>query len=157
MLKLQNINALPEVLTIKHRPSPDRQGAGSETNVESPVADARGSDIPKLPAAPGSTYHAPDGLGAYLITFTTYGTWLPGDERSFVDCEHNRPDEPRLAPDPERRRAAEQRLKHSPLVFDLPQRQYVLEAILEVCRHRRWWAHCSCADPTMCMSWFRLQ
>ncbi len=125
------------------RPSPDKPRAG----VTEPVANARGSvtetesESKKLPSAPGSAYHAPDGPGAYFITFTTYGTWLPGDERSFVDREHNRPDEPRLVPDPERRRAAEQQLKHPPLVFDVAQRQRVLEAILEVCRYRGWWAH----------------
>jgi hypothetical protein len=27
---------------------------------------------------------------AYFITFTTYGTWLHGDERGSVDKGHNR-------------------------------------------------------------------
>ena len=79
------------------QPSPDLQGAVAVTTPAAipPVADARGSVTPaSVPSAPGSTYHAPDGPGAYFITFTTYGTWLPGDERTFVDREHNRPDEP---------------------------------------------------------------
>ena len=105
-----------------------------------PVADARGSEL--LPLFVGhSTYHAASAPGAYFITFTCYGTWLPGDERSFVDSEHCRPNEPRLGPDPKRRSVAEHLLKHSSIVFNLAQRERTLESILEVCRHRGWWAH----------------
>jgi len=36
---------------------------------------------------------------AYLITFTTYGTWLHGDPRGSVDREHNVWGTPFLDPD----------------------------------------------------------
>jgi hypothetical protein len=35
---------------------------------------------------------------AYLITFRTYGTWLPGDERGSIDRFHNVFRSPRVAP-----------------------------------------------------------
>ncbi|HEX9659180.1 MAG TPA: hypothetical protein VGA18_02730, partial [Rhodothermales bacterium] len=39
---------------------------------------------------------------AYLITFTTYGTWLHGDERGSVDPGHSIPGTPPLERDAHR-------------------------------------------------------
>ena len=41
----------------------------------------------------------PDRPLAYFSTFTTYGTWLHGDERGSVDREHNQVGTPWLEPD----------------------------------------------------------
>ena len=49
-----------------------------------PVADTPGSDCGSVPLA-------------YLITFTTYGTWRHGDERGSVDRAHNAYRTPHLA------------------------------------------------------------
>jgi len=49
---------------------------------------------------------------AVLLTMTTYGTWLRGDRRGWVD--HGRV----LPPDPELQGADRRRMKHPPFLFD---------------------------------------
>ena len=78
---------------------------------------------------------------AYLITFPTYGTWLHGDDRGSVDRRHNVPGTVRLAADPARRETCAARMIEPPLQLEAAQRQTVLSAILEVCRHRHWRAY----------------
>ena len=74
----------------------------------------------------------------YLITFTTYGNWLHGDQRGSVDRTHNLPGADQLIGDEERERQEFAALKHPPVTLDGPQRQVVADAIREVCRHRGW-------------------
>lgn len=74
---------------------------------------------------------------AYFITWTTYGTWLPGDERGSVgqDKTYRRPFEP-----PNEYRAAKNRaaLTDEPVILNPEQRVRVTEAIRGVCEHRGW-------------------
>jgi REP element-mobilizing transposase RayT len=75
---------------------------------------------------------------AYFITFTTYGTWLPGDLRGWVDREHNEFGTERLRHDPLFNTIQRNALKHQPVVFDAPMIKVVRSAVLEVCDYRRW-------------------
>ncbi len=52
---------------------------------------------------------------AIMFTLTTYGTWLRGDRRGWVD------DAIVFPPDPELEARDQQRMKHPPLLFDRDQ------------------------------------
>jgi REP element-mobilizing transposase RayT len=75
---------------------------------------------------------------AYLITITTYGTWLHGDERRSIDTHRNfnafgaasRP------PDPTLKQVMAAKMNSREMTFDQRQRDVVRDAISEVCRHR---------------------
>lgn len=74
----------------------------------------------------------PDPL-AYFLTWTTYGTWLPGDERGWV-----RKGKGFQLPDRDTNRAARERMTEPPCMLDEQQRQVVEETIAEHCRIRGW-------------------
>jgi REP element-mobilizing transposase RayT len=78
---------------------------------------------------------------AYLITFTTYGTWLHGDKRASVNDEHNRFGEEFLPCNPGLNIKEQSFLKHPPIKLNAFCRNTVLQAILEVCKFRGWFAH----------------
>jgi REP element-mobilizing transposase RayT len=73
---------------------------------------------------------------AYFLTWPTYGAWLPGDERGWVEYRNGW----RL-PDPTVRREAEARMTEDACVLDLEQRQLVEETIADHCRIRGWKLH----------------
>jgi len=75
---------------------------------------------------------------AYLLTWTTYGSWLPGDERGWVDRHNASYGMEYHKPSPPVRRAAMQRMKSSPLTLTQQARDIVRAAIEEVCRCRDW-------------------
>ncbi len=77
-------------------------------------------------------------LPAYLITFTTYGTWLPGDRRGSVDRRHDRPGWPHAAGNREVEQRNSERLKYAPFHIGQRERTSISEAIAEVCRVRHW-------------------
>jgi REP element-mobilizing transposase RayT len=78
---------------------------------------------------------------AYLITFTTYGTWLHGDKRDSVDKEHNQFGEEFIPHNPGLNTKEQSSLKHPPIKLTAFCRKIVLQAILEVCEFRGWFAH----------------
>ena len=78
---------------------------------------------------------------AYLITFTTYGTWLHGDRRNSVDDEHNQVGEPFVSCNPNLNSQEKTLLKNSPVKLEGDARNVVLQAILELCKYRNWTAH----------------
>jgi REP element-mobilizing transposase RayT len=73
---------------------------------------------------------------AYFLTWTTYGSWLPGDDRGWSE-------KPGIfrSPSPGIRRAAEQCLTEPILTLDLEQRQIVEETIRAHCIIRKWQLH----------------
>ena len=73
---------------------------------------------------------------AYFLTWPTYGTWLPGDERGWV--EHRRGWK---LPDPVRRLEAQARMTEDACVLDAEQRQLVERTVAEHCRIRGWELH----------------
>lgn len=78
---------------------------------------------------------------AYLITFTTYGTWLHGDSRGSVDKQHNRYGDDLVALDAAREKKERIAPENQPVVLSPEQEELVLEAILRVCEFRGWFAH----------------
>ena len=107
--------------------------------------DRKGADAPDLTPTP-ATSRDREGADsspplAYLITFTTYGTWLHGDARGSVVKEHNIPGTPWQAEHDGLNRGESESLKHPPFTFEIQQRQVVRDTVAEVCRHRAWWLH----------------
>jgi REP element-mobilizing transposase RayT len=74
----------------------------------------------------------------YLLTWTTYGTWLHGDPRGSVDRDHHCPGAPALMPDPQRQEYVHRTLKHAPVALDEARRKIIQETIEAHCRFRRW-------------------
>ncbi len=74
---------------------------------------------------------------AYHITWTTHGTWLPGDERGWVSaCEAGI-----QRPDAERYDQSSCRLADDPIVLTPHQREIVARTIDDHCRIRGWFIH----------------
>lgn len=79
--------------------------------------------------------------GTYLLTWTTWGTWLPGDERGFVSevpdpihgsVTHNRVGERYDRDMPTLREQARQRMNHPEIVFHLDHARILAHAFDEV-------------------------
>src|SRR5256885_16629826 len=73
---------------------------------------------------------------AYFLTWATYGTWLPGDERGWVEYRHGW----RL-PDPVRKLEAAAKMTEDACLLDPEQRAVVERQIAETCRVRGWVLH----------------
>ena len=73
---------------------------------------------------------------AYYLTWTTYGTWLPGDERGWVA----KPGQFR-APDVKRKDAAQRLMTEPALTLSPEQRCLVEDTIADHCRIRGWHLH----------------
>jgi hypothetical protein len=73
---------------------------------------------------------------AYFLTWTTYGSWLPGDQRGWVA----KPGEFR-PPDADAERAARQLMTEPALSLDVEQRRIVEDTIADHCRIRGWHLH----------------
>ena len=74
---------------------------------------------------------------AYHLTWTTYGTWLPGDARGWVQSGSPGVQEP----DPERLQDARRLMAESAVVLTGDQRNLVAQTIRDHCAHRRWTLH----------------
>jgi REP element-mobilizing transposase RayT len=83
----------------------------------------------------------------WFLTWTTYGTWLPGDERGFVsnvregpgpEVRHNTPGTPYDRDMPDLRRSAQAALKCPPIYLGLEQAEALLEQFHETARYRGW-------------------
>src|SRR5262249_46648615 len=74
---------------------------------------------------------------AYLLSWTTYGTWLPGDERGWVEGGV-----PGIQPDnPARRDTARGRMKEAPVTLTAAQREGVEATVRDHCTFRGWPLH----------------
>jgi hypothetical protein len=73
---------------------------------------------------------------AYFLTWTTYGTWLPGDERGWVE----KPGQFQ-PPNPGLEAAARALLTEEPCVLNPDQRRLVEETIAKHCAIRGWHLH----------------
>jgi hypothetical protein len=87
-----------------------------------------------MPGDPGDIPRA-DALG-YFLTWTTYGTWLPGDERGWVDKSGQfRP------PNPALEAVARILLTEEPCFLNDDQRRLVEQTIAKHCAIRGWQLH----------------
>ena len=75
---------------------------------------------------------------AYLITFRSYGTWLPGDKRGSIDHHHNRYKSPYREPNQNLQQYSVGHLKCPPVILDASKRNAVEQAVREVCNYRAW-------------------
>lgn len=75
---------------------------------------------------------------ALFLTWRTYGTWLPGDERGWIDERRNGFGEPTNLPDGRLEAAARGQMRSAPVEFTDPQRHAVDLAIREACEFRGW-------------------
>lgn len=73
---------------------------------------------------------------AYFLTWVSYGTWLPGDARGWVEYRHGW-----QLPDPVRELEAAARMTESACRLTSEQRQAVERQIAETCQHRGWRLH----------------
>ncbi len=73
---------------------------------------------------------------AYFLTWSTYGTWLPGDERGWIQYGHGW-----QLPDAVRRLETEARMTEGACRFDGEQRDVVERQIAETCNLRGWVLH----------------
>ena len=77
----------------------------------------------------------PDAL-AYFLTWTTYGTWLPGDERGWV-LKGEGFQQPNLV----RKTLSSERMVEKHCLLDGKEREIVEQTIREHCRIRGWDLH----------------
>jgi REP element-mobilizing transposase RayT len=73
---------------------------------------------------------------AYFLTWPTYGTWLPGDERGWVAYGKGS-----QLPDPIRKLEAEARMTEDACLLDPEQRRLVEKTIKDHCQIRGWHLH----------------
>ena len=73
---------------------------------------------------------------AYFITWATYGTWLPGDERGWVEYHHGW-----QLPDPVQKLEAAAKMTEDACRLTAKERDAVHEQIAETCRCRGWTLH----------------
>jgi REP element-mobilizing transposase RayT len=82
---------------------------------------------------------------AYFITWSCYGTWLPGDRRGWKKWHKGeRLPEPKLAT------WVRKRMTETPVNLDCSQRHAVREAIAECCRRRDWKLHAANCRSNHC-------
>jgi len=78
----------------------------------------------------------------WLITSTTYGQWLPGDERGFVSKTyaglHNKYGEDVDADIPRLKKYVERHLKGKPILLNGEQAKVLFEQFQATATHRRW-------------------
>ena len=74
----------------------------------------------------------------YFITFACYGVHLHGDESGSVDRNHNVYGGRLAEAGRERVAAMRRQMDQVPYFLDRDRRRAVLDALLEVCLHRRW-------------------
>ncbi len=73
---------------------------------------------------------------AFFITVATYGTWLPGDHRGWV--EYNKGWQ---LPDPARELEATAKMKENAKILNVRQRLLVENQVRETCERRKWICH----------------
>jgi len=83
----------------------------------------------------------------WFLTWTTYGTWLPGDARGFVGPvrvadrqreQANLKQEPPHAPNPALRRHSQRLLKHDPVWLTAVDADILLTQLQETSQYRGW-------------------
>lgn len=73
---------------------------------------------------------------AFFLTWVTYGTWLPGDERGWIKRQRGW-----QSPDPMREYEAQISMTEDACLLSQRQRDAVEGQIRETCAHRGWLLH----------------
>jgi REP element-mobilizing transposase RayT len=77
---------------------------------------------------------------AYLITWASYGSWLPGQDGA-VPRTQNQFGSRLPEPNTQKERHSWNRMPDEPYMLDETRRNVVLESVREVCRFRGWTLH----------------
>ena len=72
----------------------------------------------------------------FFLTWATYGTWLPGDDRGWIEYRHSW-----QLPSPARKLEAEARMTEDACILDPEQRALVEKTIADHCQIRGWQLH----------------
>ena len=72
----------------------------------------------------------------FFLTWNTYGTWLPGDQRGWVEYHHGW-----KFPDPVLEFECRARMTEDACILSMDQRNAVAAQIEETCRIRGWQMH----------------
>src|SRR5687768_15771924 len=75
---------------------------------------------------------------ALFLTWRTYGSWLPGDERGWVERSRNGYGEATNKPDPRLEGASSSRMRSLRIELTQEQREVVAESIRSTCEVRSW-------------------
>jgi hypothetical protein len=78
---------------------------------------------------------------AYFVSFRTFGTWLRGDPRGWVDRQHHGPDSPYRPGSPEVWEQERRRLRQPAAKLDARSAAVVTTTIRETCGRRGWTLH----------------
>lgn len=70
---------------------------------------------------------------AYFLTWPTYGTWLPGDERGWVEYRKGW-----HVPDAARKLESAAKMTEDACTLSEPEREIVERQVAETCGHRGW-------------------
>jgi REP element-mobilizing transposase RayT len=73
---------------------------------------------------------------AFFLTWPTYGTWLPGDKRGWVEYQHGW-----QCPDIAKESETALKMTEDACLLTERQREIVEQQIAETCRHRDWHLH----------------
>lgn len=73
---------------------------------------------------------------AFFLTITSYGTWLPGDSRGWVEYQHGW-----HLPDEVRELEAMARMSEDACILTPCERAIVERQVAETCQHRGWTLH----------------
>lgn len=73
---------------------------------------------------------------AFFLTIATYGTWLPGDQRGWVEYQRGW-----RMPDPVRELEAAARMSGTPTILTPRARELVATQVRETCSYRGWICH----------------
>ncbi|MEX1104334.1 MAG: hypothetical protein WED87_08795 [Dehalococcoidia bacterium] len=81
------------------------------------------------------------GEATYFLTFTTYGTRLPGDERGTTDRRRNAYGTPREGPNAGLEYERRQAMRGDPVTFSQSERELAHRTVLALAEHRAWHLH----------------
>lgn len=75
-------------------------------------------------------------LCGYMLTWTTYGAWLHGDERGSYNRKAKSLADHHVEPNPRLQQLRRDQLKHPSILLDGPMRKVVRLSIEDACTHR---------------------
>jgi REP element-mobilizing transposase RayT len=78
---------------------------------------------------------------AYFLSYRTFGTWLRGDPRGWVDRQGSVPDSPYRPGSADRWERERRHLRQPPAKLDPQSRAVVTTTLRETCRRRGWTLH----------------
>ena len=73
---------------------------------------------------------------AFFLTWPTYGTWLPGDDRGWIEYRQGW-----KLPDPARVLESKAKMTEHACMLTITKREIVEAQVLETCTHRGWKLH----------------